>query len=68
MAVEDDELLPEESILGNQLGSTACEVCSGAENNRVAGRLGEMQKGLLKRRNQMENQLGEHMNEVMHVV
>ncbi len=68
MAVEDDELLPEESILGNQLGSTACEVCSGAENNRVAGRLCEMQKGLLKRRNQTDEQLANQMKEGEYVV
>lgn len=42
LTVEDHELLPEESILYNQFGSTAREVCGGAENNRVAGRLGEM--------------------------
>jgi hypothetical protein len=33
LAVEDDELLPEESILGNEIGFTAREVSGATENN-----------------------------------
>ncbi len=33
LAVNDNELLPKESVLGNQFGSTAREICGGAENN-----------------------------------
>ncbi len=50
LTVEDDELLPEESILGNQFGSTVREVGGGAENNRMTRGLGEMEESSFERR------------------
>ncbi len=40
----------------------AREVDGGTDDDRIAARLGEMQEGLFKGRNQTENQLGEHMS------
>ncbi len=39
LAAEDDQWLPEQSIFGNQFRFTPGEL-GGAENNRMAGRLG----------------------------
>ncbi len=46
LTVKDDELLTQESIFGDEVGSTAREVYGRAENNRMAGGLGEMEEGL----------------------
>ena len=44
LAVQDDQLLAEESILGNEVGFAACEVCGGTEHNGVTGGLGEIER------------------------
>lgn len=67
VAVKDDQLLTKESIFGNEFGSIAGEVCDSAENNRMAGGLGEMQKGLFKRRKRTDKWLEQQMQEGMHV-
>jgi hypothetical protein len=36
LTVMDDQLLPEQSIFGNQFGFTPCDVDGGSENNRIA--------------------------------
>ncbi len=66
--MKDNELLPKESVLGDEFGFATREVSGGSDDERITARLGEMQEGLFKGRNQTENQLGEHMNEDMHVV
>lgn len=48
LAVQDDQLLAEESIFGDEVRFTAREVGGGAENNGIAGGLGEVQGGLFK--------------------
>ncbi len=58
LAVQDDQLLAEESILGNEVGFAACEVCGDTEHNGVTGGLGEMEKGLFKERNETVERLG----------
>jgi hypothetical protein len=58
LAVKDDELLPEQGILSGAIGSTAYEVCGGTENNRVPGRLGEMEEGLFKERKETGDDVG----------
>jgi hypothetical protein len=68
LTVRDDQLLPEQSILGDEVGFTACPVGGGAEHKRMAGWLSEIQKGLFKERNQTDEQLGEQMTEGEHVV
>ena len=50
LAVQDDQLLAEESIIGNEVGFAACEVSGGAENNRVPRGLSEMEESLFERR------------------
>ena len=61
LAVQDDELLAEQRIFGDELGFTACEVGGGAENKRVTRGLGEMEKGLFKERNETNNALDRPM-------
>jgi len=68
LAVEDDQLLPKQGILGHAVRSAAREVGGGAENNRIARRLGEVQKGLSKERTQTGEQLGKQMKECVHVI
>jgi hypothetical protein len=43
LAVEDDELLAEERLLGNELGIVASEIEGGAEKDRIARRPGELE-------------------------
>lgn len=57
LAVEDDKLLTEQRILGDEVGFGACKICGRAENDRMAGRLGEMQKGVFQERNKTNDQL-----------
>ncbi len=49
MAAEDVELLTEQRIFGDKVSLTTCQVGDGAENNRIAGRLGEGQKIVSKK-------------------
>jgi hypothetical protein len=44
--------LAKESILGDEVNSTACEVDGGAENNRVTGGVSEMEERLFAREEQ----------------
>ncbi len=44
LTVKDNELLAKESIFGDKLGPTSCQVTSGTENHRMARRSGEMEK------------------------
>lgn len=67
LAVEDDQLLPDQSILCDEIGFAARQVGGGAEHKRMAGGLGEMQAGLFKGRNQTDHQWDERMQEGMHV-
>jgi hypothetical protein len=48
LAVEDDKLLTEQSIFGDEVSFTACQVGGCAENHRMAGRLAEVQEDLFK--------------------
>ncbi len=66
-ALQDDQLLPEQGVLGNEIGSAARQVGGDAEHKRMAGGLGEMPEGLFKRRDQTDNQLDEQMQEGRHV-
>ena len=68
LAVEDDELLPEQSILGKKVGFATREVGGIAENNRIAVRLGAMEESLFEGREQADEQLAEPMKEGEHVV
>jgi hypothetical protein len=68
LAVEDDQLLKEQGVLGNEIGFTARQVYYGAENDRMAGGLGAMQESLLERREQAHDQVGNQMKEGEHVV
>jgi hypothetical protein len=43
LAVEDDELLAEEGVLGNMLGIAASEIEARAEKDRIARRPGELE-------------------------
>ena len=43
LAVEDDELLAEECVLGNEFGIAASEIEGGAEKGRIARRSGELE-------------------------
>jgi hypothetical protein len=67
LAVTDSQLLAEPGILGDKIGLCAHQIGGGAENQRMAGRLGEMQEGVFEGRNQTDNQLDEQMQEGMHV-
>ena len=49
LAVEDDELLAEEGVLGNELGLAASEVEGRDEKDRIARRLGEMEEAVFQR-------------------
>jgi hypothetical protein len=49
LAVEDDELLAEEGILGNELGIAASEIEGRAEKDRIARWPGELECGVLQR-------------------
>jgi hypothetical protein len=68
VAVKDNELLLEESVLDEEFGFAAREVGGGSEDDRIAARLGEMQEGLFKGSNRTDNRLGKQMNAGMHVV
>ena len=50
LTVKNDQLLPKQRILGDEIGFAAGEVSGGAENNRVARRLSEMEESLFERR------------------
>lgn len=67
LALKDDELLTEESVFGDEVGPTACEVYSRAENNRVKRGLREVEEGLFKWRSQMDHPLDEQMQDGIHV-
>ena len=43
LAMEDDELLAEEGVLGNELGFAASEIEGRAKEDRIARRPGEME-------------------------
>jgi hypothetical protein len=49
LAVKDDKLLAEQSILGDEISFAACEVSDGAEHNRVTRGLCEMEESLFER-------------------
>ena len=49
LAVEDDELLAEEGVLGNEFGIAASEIESRAEKDRIARRPGELEGSVLQR-------------------
>lgn len=67
LPLEDDQLLTKKCILGNEFRLAACQVGGHTENHRMAGRLGETQKGVLKSINQTDNQWHEPMQEDRHV-
>jgi len=56
LAVKNDELLTEEGIFGDEVGFSAWQVGDRAENYRMVGRLGEMQKDMFKERNETSKQ------------
>ena len=64
--MQDDELLAEQSIFGDEVDFAPCEVCDGTEHNRVTRGLGEMEKGLFKESAQSD-ELGEQVKEDEHV-
>lgn len=68
LAVEEDELLTEQRIFGDEVGVATGQVCDGAENNRVAGRLDEVQEDWFKERNETNAQLNKPIQEGEHVV
>ncbi len=68
LAVKDDELLAEQCILGDEVGFATCEVSGSAENDRIAGRLGEVQEDLFKESNETTDQLNRPMKDGKHVV
>lgn len=61
LAVQDDELLTEQRIFSDELGFATRQVGSRAENQRMAGRLGEMKKGEFKEREQTAEELSEQV-------
>ncbi len=67
LTVKDDKLLTKQSILGEEVGPTAGEVCGRAENDRMAGGLGEMQEGSVNGRNQTHHSSDEQMQKGRHV-
>ena len=54
LAVEDDQLLPEQGILGHEIGFAMREVSGGVEHNRMTRGLGEMEESLFERREQAD--------------
>ena len=54
LAVEDDQLLPEQGILSDKVGFAAREVGGGAEHDRMTRGLGEMEESLFERREQAD--------------
>ena len=54
MAVEDDQLLLEQGILGHEIGFAMREVSGGAEHNRMTRGLGEMEESLFERREEAD--------------
>ena len=67
LAIKDNELLAEKSILGDQVRLGASQVGGSAENHRMAGRLSEMEEGLFKEGDETAEQLGQPMEEDEHV-
>jgi hypothetical protein len=61
LAVQDNELLAKKYVLSYEVSFATSQVGDSAEDNRIARRLGEIQKGLFKSRNQTDNQLDEQM-------
>jgi hypothetical protein len=49
LAVEDDELLAEEGVLGNELGIAASEIEGRAEKDRIVRRPGELEGSAFQR-------------------
>jgi hypothetical protein len=58
LAMEDDELLAEECILGNKLGIAASDVEGRAKKDRIARRPGELEGSELQR-----HQYGAHASD-----
>jgi hypothetical protein len=49
LAVEDDELLEEEGVLGNELGVATSDIEGGAEKDGIAKRPGELEGSAFQR-------------------
>lgn len=46
--VQDNQLLPEKSILGDQFGLTTCKVSGHRERDRMTGGLGEVENEVIE--------------------
>jgi hypothetical protein len=68
LATKDYELLPEESVLGDEISFAARQVGDGADHHRMTRGLHEMQKGLFKDGDKTTEQLGQPMKKGEHVV
>lgn len=68
LTAQDNQLLAEQIIFGHAVGFVACQVGDRAENNRMAGGLGEVQESLFKKRNETAEQLGQPMKGSEHAV
>ena len=63
LAVKNDELLAEQCIFSDEIGFAACQVGDRAENHRMAGGLGEIEKGMFKESAQSDDELVEQVKE-----
>jgi hypothetical protein len=59
LTVKDDELLTKQGVFSDEIGPTACQVTSGAENKRAARGLGEVKESLFSIMDETAEQLGQ---------
>ena len=67
LPVKDDELLPKESVLGDEFGLTARQVSRRAKKQGRASGLGEMLERLIEYREQVEEELSYSMRKGSHL-
>lgn len=68
LALEDNELLAEQRVLGNQLRFAEHEVGDSAQNERRTSGLGQTTEGLIQKQKEAEEETGLDVNKQVHSV
>jgi hypothetical protein len=66
LALENNQLLPEESVLGDQFGPSAGQVGGCTQKQGLTSGLGEQTEGLVKCQEQVKNELSERVDQGGH--
>jgi hypothetical protein len=68
LALEDGELLAEQSILGNQVRFTECEIGGSVQEQGRASGLSEMTEGSIQKTEQLREEIGLKVEKERHAV